>query len=85
MLVHDKAMGDREGGEGMMAARGGGSQGGRMRRDSWDAVVGGVAVAVGDNGEDGDGIRQHKATTNPVMATVAAVADDDGDGERRRR
>jgi len=37
---------------------------------------------VEDNGEDDNGSRQHQATTNPVMATMAAVADDDGDGGR---
>jgi hypothetical protein len=40
---------------------------------------------VNDNGEDDEGIRQHEATTNPVMVTMAVVADDDGDGGRRRR
>jgi hypothetical protein len=34
--------------------------------------------------DDGDG-RRHKATTNPMMATMAAVADNDGDGGRRRQ
>jgi len=38
------------------------------------------ALAVDDNGEDDDGIRRHQATTNLVMATMAAVADDDGVG-----
>ena len=65
---------------------GGGSQGGRRtRRGGEDAVVGGVASAVDDNGEDDDGIRRHQATTNPVMVTMAAVADNDGDGGRWRQ
>ena len=51
-----------------------------MRRGGGDTVVGGVASAVDDNGEDDDGIRRHQATINPVMATMAAVADDDGVG-----
>jgi hypothetical protein len=29
--------------------------------------------------------RRHKATTNLMMATMAAVADNDGDGGRRRQ
>jgi hypothetical protein len=32
-------------------------------------------VAVDNNGEDDNGIRQHQATINPVMAKMAAVAD----------
>jgi hypothetical protein len=36
---------------------------------------------VDGNGEDDDGIMRHQATTNPVMVTMAAVADDGGDGE----
>jgi hypothetical protein len=42
---------------------------------------------VDDNGEDEGGSR-HQATTNPVMATMAtmvAVADDDGVSGRQRR
>jgi hypothetical protein len=52
----------------------------RTRRGGRNAVVGGVVLAVDDNGEDDDGIRRHQATTNPVMATMAGVADDDGVG-----
>jgi len=42
-------------------------------------------VVVEDNDEDDNGISQHQATTNPMMATMAAVADNDGDGGQRRR
>jgi len=40
---------------------------------------------VDDNGEDDDGIKRHQATTNPMMATMAAVADNDGVGGRQRQ
>jgi hypothetical protein len=36
-----------------------------------------------DNKDEDDGAgsgRRNKATTNPMMATMAAVADNDGDG-----
>ena len=86
MPVHYRTMGDQEGGEGATATGGGGSQGGRRtRRGGGEAVVGGFAAGVDDNGEDDDGIRRHQATTNPVMVTMAAVADNDGIGGRRRR
>ena len=69
MPVHDGAMVDREGGEGATAT-GGGMR--RTRRGGLDTIVGGVGSAVDGNGEDdGDG-RRHQATTNAVMATMAA-------------
>jgi hypothetical protein len=37
-------------------------------------------AAVDDNGEDDDGIRLHQATINPMIATMAAVVDNAGDG-----
>jgi hypothetical protein len=65
--------------------RGGGGITRRTRRVGGDAVVGGVALAVDDNGEDDNGIRRHQATTNPVLTTMAGVADNDGVGGRRQR
>ncbi len=35
-----------------------------------------------DKDVDADGGRQHQATTNPMMVTMAAVADNDVDGGR---
>jgi hypothetical protein len=73
MPVHDGAMVDREGGEGATATGGEDRRGGRRtRRGGLDTIVGGVGSAVDGNGEDdGDG-RRHQATTNAVMATMAA-------------
>jgi hypothetical protein len=64
--------------------RGGGDHRGgrRTRRGGGDAVVGGVALAVDNNGEEEGGGRRHQATINPVMATMTAVANDDGVGGR---
>jgi hypothetical protein len=40
---------------------------------------------VDNNGEDEGGSRRHQLTTNPVMVSMAAVADDDGvDGQQRQ-
>ena len=67
---------------------GGDRRGGRRtRQGGGDSVVGGVALVVEDNGEDvgvATGGTKQQATTNPVMATMAAVADNDGVGGRRR-
>jgi hypothetical protein len=39
-----------------------------------------------DNKDEDEGAgRRHKATTNPMMATMVAVADNDGNGGRRRQ
>jgi hypothetical protein len=38
-----------------------------------------------DKDEDDSRGRRHKATTNPMLATIKAVADNDGDGGRRRQ
>ncbi len=45
-----------------------GAMGDREGGGEWDKDV-----------DDGGG-RQHQATTNPMMVTMAAVADNDGDG-----
>ena len=63
--------------------------GGEREQGCGDSFVGGVAAALDNNGEDDGGGRRHKATTNPMMATMAtmatmaAVADNDGDGGQR--
>ena len=74
--VHDSATGDREGGEVATATRGGGGQG---------KVVGTPLLVGLQQRWMTMAIRRHQATINPMMATMAAVADDDGDGGRRRQ
>ena len=56
--------------------RGGGERG----RGCSDSFIGGILAALDDKEEDDGGGRWHKATTNPMMAMMAAVADNDGDG-----
>jgi len=45
-----------------------------------DFIVDKVAAALDDKDDDDGSGRQHQAITNPMMATMAAVADNDGDG-----
>ena len=86
MPVQDGAMGDQEGGEGAMTMGGGWiARGGERGQDGSDAVTGWVVVAVDDKDKDDSGGRRHQATTNPMMATMVAVADSDGDDRRRRQ
>ena len=58
--------------------------GGERGQGAAVSVVGRVAVVVDNKNEDDSGGRWHQATTNPMMATMVAVADNDGDGGRRR-
>jgi hypothetical protein len=61
--------------------RGGGERG----RDGSDTVAGWVAVAVDDKDEDDGSGRQYRATTDPMMVTMVAGADNNGDGGRRQQ
>ena len=54
--------------------------GGERGQGCGDSFVGGIVTALDDKDEDDGGGRRHKATTNPMMATMAVVADNDGDG-----
>ena len=51
----------------------------RAERAQWQRGGGGER----DKDEDDGGGRQHQAKTNPMIVTMAAVGDNDGDGGRR--
>jgi hypothetical protein len=79
MPVYDGAMCDQEGGEGVMATGGGGSQGGERTRQCGKAIVVGECLAtVDDNGEDDGGGRRYQATNN----NQPHDGDDDGSGRQ---
>ena len=74
----------REQGDGEGENRRGGGERGRGC-GCGDSFVGGVAAALDNKDEDDGAGRWHKAPTNPMMVMMAVVADNDGDGGRRRQ